>query len=85
MDGNGDISTSNLYVVDTHALFWYLVGSPRLSDLGTHVFQRAFAGEATLVISPIVLLELYGLVRKVKAPIDFSAELALFERPPFLQ
>ncbi|MCX7855601.1 MAG: PIN domain-containing protein [Anaerolineae bacterium] len=81
MDGNGDISGP--YVVDTHALFWYLVGSSRLSELGEQVFRRAFAGEATLVLSPIVLLELYGLIRKARAPIDFMAELTLFERPPF--
>ncbi|MFN3761928.1 MAG: type II toxin-antitoxin system VapC family toxin [Anaerolineae bacterium] len=70
-------------VVDTHALFWYLVGSPKLSDQGKQVFEKAFAGEITLILSPIVLLELYGLIRKVGAPIDFRAELALFERPPF--
>lgn len=81
MDRNRDVNC--LYVVDTHALFWYLVGSPKLSDLGKQVFRRAFAGEATLILSPIVLLELYGVIRKAKAPIDFSAELTLFERSPF--
>lgn len=72
------------YVVDTHALFWYLVGSPRLSPSGVQVFQKAYAGAATLVLSPIVLLELYGLAHKVNAPFDFASELALFEQPPFL-
>ncbi len=67
MDSSGNIS--NLYLVDTHALFWYLVNSPRLSDLARQVFRRAFAGEALLVLSPIVLLELYGLAQKVKAPL----------------
>lgn len=76
-------SLSNLYVVDTHALFWHLVDSPRLSDLGRQVFQQAFVGETLLVLSPIVLLELYGLAQKVKAPFDFATELSLFERPPF--
>ncbi len=68
------------YILD---LFWYLVNSPRLSERGRQVFQSAFAGEALLVLSPIVLLELYGLARKVAAPFDFATELALFERPPF--
>ncbi len=75
--------SDNLYVVDTHALFWYLVRSPKLSEVGEQIFQKAFAGEVTLVLSPIVLLELYGLARKVNAPFDFAAELALFEQPPF--
>ncbi|MBI1882503.1 MAG: hypothetical protein HYR94_30380 [Chloroflexi bacterium] len=36
-----------------------------------------------MILSPIVLLELYGLVQKVSAPFDFATELALFEQPPF--
>jgi len=74
---------SDLYVVDTHALFWYLINSPKLSKLGRQIFQKAFAGETTLVLSPIVLLELYGVARKVTSPFDFATELALFEQPPF--
>ena len=74
---------SNLYVVATHALFWYLISSPKLSEAGRQVFQRAFASEVTLILSPIVLLELYGLARKVSAPFDFATELALFEQSPF--
>lgn len=74
---------SEPYVVDTHALFWYLIDSPRLSELGRKVFQRAMAEEVTLILSPIVLLELFGLARNVKAPFDFATELALLERPPF--
>ena len=73
----------DLYVLDTHALFWYLINSTKLSELGRQVFQKAFAGEATLILSPIVLLELYGVARKVAAPFDFATELALFEQPPF--
>lgn len=74
---------SDLYVIDTHALFWYLINSSKLSGAGRQVFQRAFRGEVTLILSPIVLLELYGLARKVSAPFDFAAELALFEQSPF--
>jgi len=74
---------SDLYVVDTHALFWYLVHSTKLSKLGDEIFQGAFAGKVTLILSPIVLLELYGLARKVKAPFDFATELTLFEQAPF--
>ncbi len=74
---------SDLYILDTHALFWYLTNSPKLSETGHQVFQRAFVGEITLILSPIVILELYGLIRKISAPFDFSTELALFEQPPF--
>ncbi len=71
------------YVVDTHALFWHLTASPRLSERARQVFEDAYQGNAILIVSPIVLLELYGVVRKVGAPIDFSNEVDLFARPPF--
>ena len=74
---------NDLCVLDTHALFWHLVNSPKLSEVGRRTFHKASAGEITLILSPIVLLELYGLAQKVKASFDFAAELALFEQPPF--
>lgn len=74
---------SAAYLLDTHALFWHLTDPKRLSDQGRHIFQRALLGEAMLILSPIVLLELYGVVKKYQAAIDFSSELELFERPPF--
>lgn len=69
MAGHRERALSQQYVVDTHALFWYLVDSPRLSESGRRIFQDALAGEVMLILSPIVLLELYGLLRKVKAPV----------------
>lgn len=83
MAGHRERALSQQYVVDTHALFWYLVDSPRLSESGRRIFQDALAGEVMLILSPIVLLELYGLLRKVKAPVDWEAELSLLEQPPF--
>ena len=71
------------YVVDTHALFWHLIGSTKLSEMGRQIFHAAFAGGTILILSPIVLLELYGLARKVRAPFDFATELAVFEQAPF--
>jgi PIN domain nuclease of toxin-antitoxin system len=74
---------NKLYTIDTHALFWYLINSPKLSLEARRIFEQAFSGEVTLLLSPIVLLELYGLAQKVNAPFDFMAELGLFECPPF--
>ena len=74
---------NNHFMVDTHALFWYLIGSSKLSTIGRQIFSEAFAGNTTLILSPIILLELYGLAQKVKAPFDFGTELALFEQSPF--
>lgn len=74
---------SATYLLDTHALFWHLTNSAKLSDRARRIFEQAVSGQATLVLSPIVLLELYGVVKKFQAPLDFSAELDLLERPPY--
>ena len=72
-----------LFVIDTHALFWHLVAPERLSPKAQHVFELAYQGGAILILSPIVLLELYGVIRKVNAQIDYNQELSNFVRPPF--
>jgi PIN domain nuclease of toxin-antitoxin system len=71
------------YLLDTHALFWHLTNSAKLSERAKRVFGDASRGQVTLILSPIVLLELYGVVKKYQAPLDFSAELHLLEKPPF--
>ena len=67
------------YVVDTHALFWYLTKPDQLSENALTVFVAALAGQTQLVLSAIVLLELHALIRKAKAPIDFRVELKRFQ------
>ena len=81
--GNGEVTPS--YVVDTHALFWYLTNPTRLSLAARQVFASAIAGSALLVLSPIVLIELYALVRKLGAPVDFAAELEEFQAAPYFR
>ena len=68
----------SLYVLDTHALFWHLTASKRLSKRARQVFDDARKGKAVLILSPIVLLELYALLRKVGAPVNFATELQRF-------
>ncbi|MCO6451263.1 MAG: PIN domain-containing protein [Caldilineales bacterium] len=74
---------SNVFVLDTHTLFWHLAEPKKLSAAAKQVFEEARQGQATLILSPIILLELFAVVRKLDAPIDFKAELARFERAPF--
>jgi len=63
------------YVVDTHALFWYLTASPRLGA----------RGEAILYVPAIVLAELYFLNEKAGKPLDFHKEFqALRESSQFV-
>ncbi|MDX2076223.1 MAG: PIN domain-containing protein [bacterium] len=48
-----------LYVVDTHALIWYLLRDSKLSQTALDVFRGAERGETLLIISVVVLAEFY--------------------------
>ncbi|HEX8340060.1 MAG TPA: PIN domain-containing protein [Tepidisphaeraceae bacterium] len=52
---------SKLYVVDTHALVWHLLGDP---NLGTAAREVLVDPQSRLVVPAICLLELFGLVEK---------------------
>jgi PIN domain nuclease of toxin-antitoxin system len=80
----------NTYVVDTHALFWYLTASPRLSARAKDAFDEGKRGEARVCIPAIVLAELFYLNEKLGRQLDFAVELrrlragSQFELIPFL-
>jgi PIN domain nuclease of toxin-antitoxin system len=59
------------YVLDTHVLLWYLLGDKKLSSQAREIFQLAQHGEATLIISAIVLAELYYIHQKRPITPDF--------------
>jgi PIN domain nuclease of toxin-antitoxin system len=67
----------NLYVADTHALFWYFTASPLLGPQANAAFDEAKNGRALIYIPAIVLAELYFLNEKQQRPIDYSATFAL--------
>ena len=52
-------------VVDTHALWWHIDSSERLSRTASDVFQKATSGEVTIVIPAIVVAELHYLSIKL--------------------
>jgi predicted nucleic acid-binding protein len=64
----------NRYIADTHALFWYLTGSPRLGQQAKRAFDEGVRGQAVIYVPAIVLAELYFLNEKAGRPLDFSAE-----------
>ena len=53
------------YVVDTHALWWHLDSSERLSRTASDIFQKATSGEVTIVVPAIVVAELHYLSIKL--------------------
>ncbi|MCH8042289.1 MAG: PIN domain-containing protein [Planctomycetes bacterium] len=64
----------NRFVVDTHAMFWYLTSSPRLGQRARDAFASGVNGEAILFVPAIVLAELFFLNEKVGRPLEFSDE-----------
>lgn len=62
-----------LYVVDTNALIWYLSQDKRLSDYASDIFDAAERGETRLILSAIVIAELYYSNKKWGLFEDFSA------------
>lgn len=69
----------NQYVADTHALFWYLTASLRLSAIAKAAFDEGKNGLALIYIPSIVLAELYFLNIKHGYPIDFADEYKKLE------
>jgi PIN domain nuclease of toxin-antitoxin system len=77
--------TSPGYVLDTNALIWYLTGSKKLSADELAVFQAAERGETELVISAVVLAELFYADRKHKLFEDFAQQYSNLKMTPFLR
>ncbi len=48
-----------LYVVDTHALIWYLTGDIKLSARALSILRAAEHGNTQLILPAIVLAEMY--------------------------
>ncbi len=69
-----------VYVPDTHALFWYEFNSPLLSRNVRRVFDSADHEHAELVLHPIVLAEFYYVLRKTGCEQNFPRYLQFIER-----
>ena len=72
------------YVTDTHALLWYLGGSPQLSDAARAAFDDALSGNGQVNIPAIVLAEAVMLIEKRRIAIDMNRiTTALKSKPGF--
>lgn len=60
----------NHYVTDTHALIWHLYESPKLPPNVRAIFERADAGEDTIIIPTITVVEIIYLVEKQRISAD---------------
>ena len=72
------------YVVDTHTLVWYLTNQPKLSRRALAIFQAAERGETRLIISAIVLAELYFLHVKHRLFASFEQVFVRLAQEPHI-
>jgi PIN domain nuclease of toxin-antitoxin system len=74
-----------LYVVDTHALIWYLTNNKKLGNRASTVFAVAERGETRLLISTISLAELYYANKKHVWFADFEATYRQLRAKPYFR
>ena len=67
------------FVVDTHALWWYLRSPERLTTATSAVFRLAETGNATIIVPAIAVAEFYFLSAKLGQPIPPSDLLAALD------
>ena len=60
------------FVIDTHALWWYLNSPEMLTPHTSSILSMATAGDVTVIIPAIVVAELYYLSVKRGDPIILS-------------
>lgn len=71
----GSRSELPLFVLDSHALWWYLKLPQRLSSSAEAIFRQAEAGNAALVVPAIVAAEVYYLSVKLGQPLTLPVFL----------
>jgi PIN domain nuclease of toxin-antitoxin system len=79
------IKIEPFYVVDTHALIWYLLNDKKLGSQAKSIFQAAEQNQTILIISAIVMAELYYANAKNKWFADFAKLYADIIGKPFIR
>ena len=72
--------TKPAYVIDTHALLWYLRDPTRLSAAADAVLRLAVANGAQIIVPAIVVAEFYYVTQKLGRPMLPSALLHHIDR-----
>lgn len=70
------------YVADTHALVWYLTGSPHLSSGARQVFDDAVGGAHEILVSVIVLAELVMMAEKQRIVFNLASIMERLQSVP---
>ncbi len=71
---------ADLYVLDTHVLIWYFIGSKRLRSALKDKIDETRNRNSRLLVPTIVLVEALDVAEKGKAQFDFSEMLRLIRQ-----
>ena len=74
-----------LYVLDTHALYWYWNQPDRLGRQASAAFQAQEKKQAIGLVPVIVVAELHYLTSKLQRPLSIDQLLLLIDRAPSLR
>jgi PIN domain nuclease of toxin-antitoxin system len=74
-----------IYVADTNALYWYLTSDKHLKPTAAEIFAAAERGETEIVLSVIVMAELFHMLRKKTLQEDFATIYAAIKRKPYFR
>jgi PIN domain nuclease of toxin-antitoxin system len=77
------MSTLPLFLIDTHALYWHRLGSPKLSKPASQVFQDGVNGKAMLLVHHVAIAELFYTLQKHNQVSLFAPMLQDFQTFPY--
>ena len=70
------------YVIDTHALLWYLAADLRIGNRAKEIITRCEGGEVSIVVPSIVLIESIEIINKGRITYPINDLLRFFDENP---
>lgn len=65
------------YVIDTHALLWYITADERIGNAAKAIIEKCEAGENQIIVPAIVLIEAISTLRNPRKGIKYNPETLL--------
>lgn len=70
------------YVLDTHVLIWYFIGSKRLKSRSKEIIDDCINEGGQLLIPTIILAEALDIAEKRRVEFDFNQMYLLIKKEP---
>ncbi len=60
------------FVTDTHAILWWFINSPKISQKATEIFEKCEQGENVIFVPSIVIAEALSIFDKKRITFNFK-------------